>query len=144
MGLTRLVKRPALTVSPEDTVDRAARAMVGRGVGAATVVEASRVIGVVTERDILKKIVAVGRDPGSTQVRDIMTSPVLSVTENTSVAAAGELMRKHHVRHLVVLDEHEGLIGLLALRFVLYDIMDELEQKVGDFERFFLTDGPGG
>ncbi len=53
-------------------------------------------------------------------------------------------MRKHHFRHLVVVDEHEKLAGMLALRYLLYDLMDELERDVGDLTSHLLNDEPGG
>src|SRR5258708_254358 len=80
MGLIRLGNKPPLTVAPEDTVLWAARAMTERHVGAATVLEGTGVIGVVTEGDVLEKVVAAGGDPNTTRVRDIMTSPALSVS----------------------------------------------------------------
>ena len=58
--------------------------------------------------------------------------------------AAAALMRKHHFRHLVVVDEHEKLAGMLALRYLLYDLMDDMERNVGDLMGFIMTDGPGG
>jgi CBS domain-containing protein len=136
--------KPPLTVAPEDTVVRAARAMVERGVGAATVLAGAVVVGVMTERDVMKKVVAADRDPNVIRVRDIMSSPVLSVNLNTSVADAAKLMREHHIRHLVVLDEHEKLAGMLALRYLLYDLMDDLERNVGELMGHIMIDGPGG
>jgi len=144
MTVKHLIRKPPLTLGPEETVTQAARAMVLHGVGAATIVDASAVVGVVTERDILQQVVAAGIDPSTTQVRTIMSSPALSVSARTSVSTARELMRKHHIRHLVVLDEEGKQIGMLALRYLLYDIMDELARKVGDLESFIMTDGPGG
>jgi CBS domain-containing protein len=144
MGLIRLGNKPPLTVVPEDTVARAARAMIERGVGAATILEAGVVIGVVTERDVMRKIVAADRDPNVTFVRDIMTSPVLTVNLKTTVAEAAKLMREHHIRHLVVLDEHGKLAGMLALRYLLYDLMDDLERNVGDLMGHMMIDAPGG
>ena len=140
MGLIRLGNKPPLTVAPEDTVVRAARAMTERRVGAATVLEGTGVVGVVTERDVMEKV----GDPNTTRVRDIMSSPALSVSVNTSVATAAALMRKHHIRHLVVLDEHETLVGMLALRYLLYDLMDDMERNVSDLMGHIMTDGPGG
>ena len=144
MGMIRLGNKPPLTVRPEDTVHRAARAMTERKVGAATVLDGTRVVGVVTERDVMHKVVATGLDPATTRVGDIMTSPVLSIAMKTTVAAAAALMRKHHVRHLVVLDENDKLVGMLALRYLLYDLMDDMERNVGDLMGFIMTDGPGG
>ncbi len=144
MGMIRLGNKPPLTVSPEDTVFSAARAMAERKVGAATVTEDASVVGVVTERDVMQRVVAQGLDPAATRVRDIMTNPVLSVGLKTTVADAAALMRKHHIRHLVVLDQHQKLVGMLALRYLLYDLMDDMERNVGDLMGFIMTDGPGG
>lgn len=144
MTLTSLIKKPPLTLGPDETIGNAARAMVEHGVGAATVVEARKIVGVVTERDVLKKVVAAGIDPATTRVRTIMTSPVFSVLANTTVAAAAELMRKHHIRHLVVLDESGAQVGMLSVRYLLYNAMDDLERKVDDLQNFVMTDGPGG
>ena len=144
MGMIRLGTKPPLTVTMGETVLQATRAMVERKVGAATVLDGERVAGVVTERDVLRKLVAAGLDPAATPVRDIMTSPVLSIGTKTTVAAAAALMRKHHIRHLVVLDEHEKLVGMLAQRYLLYDLMDDMERNVGDLMGFIMTDGPGG
>jgi CBS domain-containing protein len=144
MGMIRLGNKPPLTVAPDDTVVGAARAMTERKVGAATVVEGAKVVGVVSERDVMQRVVAAGLDPATARVRDIMTSPVLSVGLKTTVAEAAALMRKHHIRHLVVLDQNERLCGMLALRYLLYDLMDDMERNVGELMGYIMTDGPGG
>lgn len=53
-------------------------------------------------------------------------------------------MREHHIRHLVVLDERESLVGILALRYVLYDLLDDMERNVGDLIGYIMIDGPDG
>lgn len=144
MGLIRLGNKPPLTVAGGDTVAQAARAMTNRAVGAAAVLDGAKVLGVVTERDVLKKVVAAGRDPATTSVAEIMTSPALSIGLKTTVATAAATMRKHHIRHLLVLNEQGTLVGILALRYVLYDLMDDMERNVGDLMGYIMTDGPGG
>jgi CBS domain-containing protein len=144
MGFIRLGNKPPLTVVAADSAAHAARAMTDRRVGAAAVLDAGRVVGVVTERDILQKIVAAGRDPAAVHVREIMSSPALSIGVRTTVAEAAALMRKHHIRHLLVQDENEKLLGILALRYLLYDLMDDMERNVGDLMGYIMTDGPGG
>ena len=144
MGMIRLGEKPPLTVGPGDSVAQAARAMSERHVGAATVVDGSSVIGVVSERDVLQKVVAAGGAPESLCVRDIMSSPARTVGVNTSVATAAAIMRKHHIRHLVVLDENEALLAMIALRYLLYDLMDDMERTLGDLTGYIMTDGPGG
>ena len=145
MQMIRLGNKPPVTLDPEVTVVQAAQAMTERGVGAATVVQGTRVLGVVTERDVMRKVVALGRDPRSTRVRDIMSSPAMTITLKTTVASAAALMREHHIRHLVVLDEQGALLGMLALRYLLYTMMDDLERTVGDLTgQIMLDDAPGG
>jgi CBS domain-containing protein len=73
-----------------------------------------------------------------------MTSPVISVHKKTTVNEAAELMRLHHIRHLVVLDDKEALVGMLALRYLLYDLMGDMQRNVGDLMSYIMTDGPGG
>ncbi|HXC37860.1 MAG TPA: CBS domain-containing protein [Burkholderiales bacterium] len=144
MGLIRLGDKPPLTVEPDQTVFQAACAMTERQVGAAAVVEDGRVLGVISERDVLKKVVVARRDPAATRVGDIMSSPALSVNVKTSVADAADLMRKNHIRHLVVLNKDGELVGMLALRYLLYDLMDDMQRNVGDLMGYIMTDGPGG
>jgi len=144
MGLIRLGNKPPLTVAPDDTAEFAARAMTERQVGAATVVLDDTLLGIVTERDVMQQIVAAGRDARVTQVRDIMSSPAISIGLNTSVATAAAVMRENHIRHLVVLDADEKVVGILALRYVLYDMLDDMERNVGDLIGYIMKDGPGG
>ena len=144
MGLIRLGSKPPCTVSPNDTVTQAAITMTDRNVGAAAVVDGGAIAGVITERDVMGKVVAVGRDATTAYVRDIMSSPALCVQLRTSVEDAAEMMRKHHIRHLVVVDEKQRLVGMLALRYLLYEMMDDMDRNVGDLVGFIMNDGPGG
>ena len=73
-----------------------------------------------------------------------MSSPALTIGVKTTVADAAAMMRKHHIRHLLVLDDNEKLVGILALRYLLYDLMDDMERNVGDLMGYIMTDGPGG
>lgn len=136
-------KRP-LTVATEDTVVQAARAMTERRVRSAAVIDGASVIGIVTVNDVMKKVVAANRDPNTTRVRDIMSSPALSIGVNTPVAQAADMMRKNHIRHLAVLDERGTLVGMLSLPYVLYDLADDLERNVGDLIGYIMNDGLGG
>lgn len=144
MALIRLGNKPPLTVQPDDSVQAAAGAMTARHVGAATVVADDRLLGIVTERDILQQVVAPNRDPSTLRVREVMSSPVISVGLNTSVATAAAVMREKHIRHLVVQDDSGKVVGILALRYVLYDMLDDLERNVGDLIGYIMADGPGG
>jgi CBS domain-containing protein len=144
MGLIRLGTKPPLTVAPDLTVLAAARAMTDRNVSAAAVTDNGRLLGIITERDVLREVVAVGLDPAKARVAQVMSSPAISVSMRTSVAEAATIMRDNHIRHLTVLDANGQVAGILAQRYVLYDMLDDLERNVGDLMAFVMTDGPGG
>lgn len=145
MEKIRLGSKPPLTVRSGISIVEAARAMAARRVGAATVVEGDKVLGVVTERDVLQKVVAAGRDPAKLHVRDIMSSPAITIGMGTPVAEAAAIMRERHIRHLVVVDADGQLVAMLALRYLLYEMMDDLEREVGDlFGQIMVEDSPGG
>jgi CBS domain-containing protein len=113
-------------------------------VGAVAVIEGRKVVGIFTERDLMTRVVIQRRDPGETTIGDVMTSPALTVDRDATVEQAASVMRSKHVRHLVVVDEDGDLLGIVSLRQVLYHILDRLEGKLEDQERFIMTDGPGG
>ena len=144
MNLIRMGSKPPLTVSPDEFVVELTRAMTERNVAAASVLDRTTLIGIVTERDVVQKVVAAGRDPKRTRVRDVMTSPAVSIGIKTTVNEAAALMRKNHIHHLVVVDDEKRVVGILALRYVLYDILDDMERNVGDLIGYIMTDGPGG
>lgn len=70
--------------------------------------------GILTSTDICDKIVAVDGDPGHVKVRDVMTSPLITVSANMSMAECARLMRKHNIHHLPVADEHGNLVGMIS------------------------------
>lgn len=144
MALIRLGTKPPLTVTPDLAVDAAARAMTDRNVSAAAVIDNGRLVGIITERDVLRQVVADNREAASVLVAEVMSSPAISVTLNTSVAEAATIMRSNHIRHLTVLGADGTVAGILAQRYVLYDMLDALERNVGDLMTFIMTDGPGG
>jgi CBS domain-containing protein len=144
MGMIRLGTKPPLTVAPDVTVHAAARAMTDRNVSAAAVTDDGRLVGIITERDVLRQVVAAGLDPSGVRVAEVMSSPAISVSLRTSVADAAAIMRDNHIRHLTVLGADGKVAGILAQRYVLYDVLDDLERNVGDLMAFVMTDGPGG
>jgi CBS domain-containing protein len=101
-------------------------------------------VGVFTERDLMRRVVFEHRDPGTTVVRDVMTSPVRSVPDSMSVAEAAALMRDEHIRHLAIVDGDGDLMGMVGLRYLLYDLLGELELKVDGLHSYIMADGPGG
>ncbi|MEM4362918.1 MAG: CBS domain-containing protein [Candidatus Caldarchaeum sp.] len=103
-----------VTVSADDSVYAAARLMAEKGVGSCVVVKDEKPVGIVTERDVVRKVVAVGLSPKRTRVERIMSSPLIVVGENTSIADAAAIMAGHRVRRLVVVRE-DRLAGVVSV-----------------------------
>ncbi|MEM4281659.1 MAG: CBS domain-containing protein [Candidatus Caldarchaeum sp.] len=103
-----------VTVSADDSVYAAARLMAEKGVGSCVVVKDEKPVGIVTERDVVRKVVAVGLSPKRTRVERIMSSPLIVVGENTSIADAAAIMAGHRVRRLVVVRD-DRLAGVVSV-----------------------------
>ena len=101
------------TISPDDSIQSAARVMRDEDTGAVPVVENGRAVGMVTDRDIVVRAVADGGELNR-PVRDIVTSRVVSVTPEMSTREASELMSEHQVRRLPVV-EGDRLVGIVSL-----------------------------
>src|SRR5690349_14715233 len=127
MSLLSICEQDPPTVSLDATAADAIREMLENHVGAVTVVDSNRIVaGIFTERDVMRRLSLSGRDPNSTPVREVMTTPVELATELTSEAEALSIMLERHYRHLPVVDHHGKLLGMLAMRHVLESRIDDL------------------
>jgi CBS domain-containing protein len=143
MRLLRLSHdRPEVT--PDVSVRETARIMAESHVGAIAVRRAAAIVGVFSERDLVKRVVAEGRDPVTTRVGDVMNTDIVKVLESDSVESAASAMRAQHVRHAVIVDRAGNYLALLSERHLLYDVMNALEAKVGDLTGYLMNDAPGG
>ena len=117
-------------VQPTQTVFEAASYMVDRNVGAVPVLEDTRLVGIFSERDIMRRVVTEGRDPLTTRIADVMSTDIRTVGPGASSEEAMCLMQSHGVRHLPVC-EGRTLVGFLSLRDLLRCHLDE---KSGEAE----------
>jgi CBS domain-containing protein len=101
------------TVSPNDTIQTAARVMQSEDTGAVPVVDAGRVLALVTDRDIVVRVVAEG-GPASTPVREVASQHVVCATPDMSTREASELMSEHQIRRLPVV-ENDRLVGIVSI-----------------------------
>ena len=115
MQVRELMSSPVITADPEDTVRTAAGLLARYRIGALPVVGGNgRLRGMVTDRDLVIRCVAAGRDPGKARLRDIMTAGVCSVSGDSTVACAAHLMGRLQLRRLPV-TEGGALTGMLSL-----------------------------
>ncbi|RMF54792.1 CBS domain-containing protein [Candidatus Woesearchaeota archaeon] len=108
-----IIKPGVLKISKGKTVQEAARLMAEKNMGAIVVTENEEPVGIVTERDFVKKIVSVGKDPEHTKVEDIMSSPIITVQTTTPVFEVIDLLVENNIRR-VVIKEDDKLYGVLS------------------------------
>ena len=100
------------------TVQEACRLMSMRRVGALVVMAEDKVEGIFSERDVMMRVVAEGRDAGRTRVGEVMTADVITVSPDTAIEDVESIMRRHRIRHLPVVGDR-GLLGLVSIGDVL-------------------------
>ncbi len=114
-------KKGVLKISAEDSAQKAASIMAEYGVGSLLVEDEGKVQGIVTETDIVRKVVAANLPLAVTTAGQIMSAPLITIDRARSVAEADELMNRHHIRHLAVTEEGR-VVGVLSVRDLLRPI----------------------
>ena len=114
--LVDLMTRDVLAVAPEDTLGEAAQKMVERGVGSAVVMDFGRLIGILTERDLLRAVAA-RTHSSEARVREWMTAEPMTASEDTTAEEAARTMLEHGFRHLPVVSGDRA-VGIVSIRDV--------------------------
>ena len=126
------MSRDLLTVAPEDTLGEAAEKMAGRSVGAALVMDAGRLVGILTERDLLAAVAA-RVQTSAAPVREWMTEKPLTVPEAASIERAASIMVTRGFRHLPIVDG-ERTVGIVSLRDVVRSVVRVYPEYEDDAE----------
>ena len=116
--LASIAKRDLITIDQNASVLSAAKLMVERGIGSLVVTGKGQPVGIITERDLLKKVVAVSRNSESTKVGEVMTSNPVTIDLGRSLGEALELMNRRKVRRMLV-TEGGKIVGIFTQRDVL-------------------------
>src|SRR5512146_3027000 len=141
MAILDLCDSKPTVVGPTATVAHAIALMLAHRVGAVAVTDGNRVVGIFTERDVMSRFALSGRDPGTIAVSEIMTTPVQTVTPDTSPGDAFALMVARHFRHLPIVDRDGKLRGILSIRDLLQAQVEELRQQLDSMEQYVSNDG---
>ena len=124
-----VMTRDVEVINPNDTLRDAAEKMRSLNVGPLPVCDGQRILGMITDRDIIVRAIALGRDPNTTQVADAMSSGIEYCFDDDDVDGVLERMRDKQIRRVIVVDRNKKLVGIVAIG----DLSGEVsERKVGE------------
>ena len=126
------------SLSPEDSVYQALEMLAECNVGALMVLQGDKLVGIFSERDYTRKIALEGRSSKDTQVKDIMTAQVLTVTPKTSTDDCMALMSQSKIRHLPVVDGSK-VLGMVSIRDLMDDIIKDREQTITQLQNYITS-----
>lgn len=121
-----IMSKSVVTIGAEDSIQLAARLMRDNDIGALPVTQDNKVIGIITDRDIVIRAVAQGFDL-KTRVAEVMSKPVIAVQEDEFVFTAIKIMGENQVRRLPVVDHAGNLVGMISMADIALESEDELE-----------------
>jgi CBS domain-containing protein len=127
MQVSDIMTPAAVTDSPSDTVSEASAKMHDQQTGSLLVMEGERLMGIVTERDVLRTVGA-GRDPKEVSLRDVMSTNVVTIGPETALKDAAEIMFEKWFRHLPVVTEQGEVVGIISLRDLLALVAEGMEE----------------
>jgi len=127
--------RDVYSVAPDARVFDALKLMADKSVGALIVLEGGRIAGILSERDYARKVILHGKSSHDIQVRDIMTSNVVTVQPGQTVEECMALMTEKRIRHLPV-TEGERLIGVLSIGDLVKEVIAEQQQTIKQLESY--------
>jgi CBS domain-containing protein len=127
--------RSIWSIGPDEPVLHAIRLMSDKSIGALPVVSGDQVQGIVSERDYARKVILMGRSSADTPVSQIMTSPVVSVTQEETVHRCMEMMTEKRIRHLPVIEKGK-LIGMISIGDLVKAVIEEQQQTIVQLERY--------
>ena len=126
------------SVEPDDSVLEVLQLMADHHVGALPVVRDGKLLGIVSERDYARKVALLGRSVTETAVSQIMSSPVITVTRETSLNECMQLVTLNRVRHLPVVDNGR-VVGMVSIGDLVKAVIDEQQHKIEDLERYIRS-----
>lgn len=132
----REIMRFPISIDADATVKQAAQVMRSKGIGS-ILARKGKTYGILTEADILTRVVADGRDPLKTRVEDVMTEKLLTLPAEADVETAAEFMREKNIRRLPLTDEKGEIVGIITVRDISHNVSFYLARHLHEenFER---------
>ncbi len=115
------------TLDDSSTTEDVAKVCAAKKIGSVFITKGGDVKGIVTETDLVQKVIAEGLSYSSTMASDIMSTKLITVDMNASLVDAGDMMDRHHVRHLGVTDGSDKIVGIISVRDLIHPIYTDGE-----------------
>jgi len=142
MSLTQIIatnKSPAIKVKPDDKVSVAIKIMAEKNIGALLVMNGEELVGILSERDMVRKLLASEKNPKDTTVSSIMTAHPFCADPKKSVQACITIMSEHRFRHLPILAEKNRLLGMVSMGDLVRELIKDQAFTIEQFERYVST-----
>ena len=122
MSVNRIMVKDPITINPEASVREAARMMRDKEIGSVIIVNGKKPIGILTERDIVRRITAVGLNPEILTVEKVCSKPVVAVNQILQIDDAVDIMRDNKIRRLIVVDNDDEVVGIITSDDIGYNL----------------------
>ena len=127
-----VMRKNVVTASLESTVSEAASLMKKYNVGSVIVLDNGKAVGILTERDIVRNVVAEGKNPAAVKIKEVMSRPLRVITLEVTLEDSAKLMKKFGVRRLPVINERGELVGIITENDIMKlfpSVVDLIEEK---------------
>ncbi|MCS7130423.1 MAG: CBS domain-containing protein [Archaeoglobaceae archaeon] len=141
-----IMTRDVCKANIEENVHSIAKKMMEYGVGSAVIMDGNKPVGIVTEKDLISKVVAKNKTPSSVKVKEVMSSPLITIKPTTSIREAANIMMKRGIRRLPVVNDSGELVGIITDNDILGISLDlgELASLITEHSSGFTEESGGG
>lgn len=141
-----IMTRDVCKASIDENIHSVAKRMVEYGVGSAVIMDGNKPVGIVTEKDLIAKVVAKNKSPSSVKVKEVMSSPLITIKPTTSIREAASIMTKRGIRRLPVVNDNGELVGIITDNDILGISLDlgEFSSLITEHSSGFVEEMSGG
>ena len=129
------------TVKPDDSIQTVLDLMSKRKIGSVLVIDGQNLVGIVSERDLVNRVMQPGKPVKSTKAKDVMTPKPYCAALDQTAGACMKLMTEHRFRHLPVLDGQKRVIGIVSIGDLVKSVIEEQNFMIDQFERYVYSGG---